>query len=241
MMFTVALIGPDGSGKTTVAKNVMSSCEMPMKYLYMGRNVHASNVLLPTSRLVQLVRGYLRHKCEGVEGGKLQAVNAYVQQPEEWWNHDKRGRIFATVRLANRLAEEWFRQMISWFYQVRGYVVLYDRHFMFDQSASDVEWGRGGDRVTNRLHRWVLREWYPNPDLVIFLDAPAEILYERKGETTVEYLELCREKILKQGKEMSNFIRIDASQPLHMVCAEVSEHIRQCYGLRRRRKHMGTS
>lgn len=86
--------------------------------------------------------------------------------------------------------------------------------------------------MTNRLHRWVLRHWYPKPALVIFLDAPAELLYARKQETTVEYLEMSRQKILKQGKNMPNFIRVDACQPLEKVCLEVSQHIMQYDRLR---------
>ncbi|MGH3091699.1 MAG: hypothetical protein ACRDOG_05135, partial [Gaiellaceae bacterium] len=54
--FTVALIGPDGAGKTTVARRLEGSLEGPVKYLYMGVNPDASNHLLPTTRLAHALK-----------------------------------------------------------------------------------------------------------------------------------------------------------------------------------------
>jgi hypothetical protein len=55
--FTVALIGPDGAGKTTVARRLeQTGLEVPVKYLYMGINADASNHLLPTTRLVRALK-----------------------------------------------------------------------------------------------------------------------------------------------------------------------------------------
>ena len=42
-MATIALIGADGSGKTTIAKMLLESPPAKMKYLYMGLNIESSN------------------------------------------------------------------------------------------------------------------------------------------------------------------------------------------------------
>jgi thymidylate kinase len=225
-MSTVALIGADGAGKTIVAKNLLNSFPLPVKYLYMGRNFDSSNFAMPTSRLIQFLRRYLNKKSTKTKSTKFHYFNASVQQPEEWWIKDKRGKIFATLRLVNRLADEWFRQFISWSYQLRGYVVIYDRHFSLDHEPTN------SSRLTARLHRWLLNNWYPKPDLVIFLDAPPEVLFGRKGETTLEYLQKCREAFLSQGENKSNFVRIDALQPLENVCAEVRYQIMQFHAFK---------
>jgi hypothetical protein len=49
---TVALIGPDGCGKTSVARLLLQTSRVSMKYLYMGLSIDSSNAALPTSRLV---------------------------------------------------------------------------------------------------------------------------------------------------------------------------------------------
>ena len=227
LMASVALIGADGAGKTTVAKRVLVLSDVPMKYLYMGRNVASSNVILPTTWFIQCVRRCLKTMSKTVNSTKFKSFSAQIQQPEEWWKADERGKLFATLRLFNRLAEEWYRQFISWSYQLRGYLVLYDRHFIFDPTPAQLESGNRKQRLTSRLHEWLLHRCYPKPNLVIFLDAPPKALYRRKGETTLEYLQSCRAAFLQRGNTFPNFRCVDALQPLDVVCADVIAHIKQ--------------
>ena len=58
---TIALIGVDGSGKTTVAKALLETCPLPLKYVYMGTSIESSNAALPTSRLIHKLKVY-QHK-----------------------------------------------------------------------------------------------------------------------------------------------------------------------------------
>ncbi len=55
-MTTVALIGPDGAGKTSVAGRLSTLLPVPVRYLYMGVSADSSNVMLPTSRLARRVK-----------------------------------------------------------------------------------------------------------------------------------------------------------------------------------------
>ncbi len=205
-MASIALIGGDGAGKTTIARMLEKSGTRPLKYLYMGINVDSSNLALPTSRLLAAVKRRQGEEAAGESGNS---------SPE-----NGKGRVRSVARLVNRVCEEWFRQLCSWFYQIRGYQVLYDRHFVFDFAGDDRR--SGGDR---KVHNWLLRRLYPWPDLVILLDAPAEVLIARKGEATVEFLEKRRRHFLEQGAQHSNFVRVDATQPLERVFEEVSRQI----------------
>ena len=55
-MVTVALIGPDGSGKTTISDRLQTELGLPVTSIYMGVNMHRAGVLLPHTRLLVAVR-----------------------------------------------------------------------------------------------------------------------------------------------------------------------------------------
>ena len=57
-MSSVAIIGQDGAGKTTISNLVLEKLPLKMKYIYMGRNVESGNIMLPTSRLVHYYKIY---------------------------------------------------------------------------------------------------------------------------------------------------------------------------------------
>ena len=217
-MTTVAIIGADGAGKTTIAQKLEASFSPPVKYLYMGANIESSNVALPTSRLILYFK--LRsYKKEARRKGITDP--GFVSTHHSAHRQVKYGKIGSTVRAMNRLAEGWFRQLISWSYQLRGFIVIYDRHFLFDAASPATK----HKRFTDRLYYWTLTHLYPQPNLVIFLDAPPEVLFARKGEASVDYLHKRRQAFLAQGQKTANFIRVDAAQPLERVLAEVSRHI----------------
>lgn len=208
-MPSVALIGPDGAGKTTITRMLEKSGVLRCKYLYMGVDIPASNVALPTSRLAARLRG----KSNG------SAHHAGASGPK------RRSALRSIARLGNRLTEEWFRQLVSWWYQLRGYVVLYDRHFVFDFTRE--MGGAVADSLDRRIHRWCLAHLYPRPDLVIFLDAPGALLYERKRESTAAELERRRQVFLSLGSRVPGFVRVDATRPLPEVYEEVARRVLQ--------------
>jgi hypothetical protein len=131
----------------------------------------------------------------------------------------------AGLRLANRVGEEWFRQGLTWYYQRRGYIVLFDRHFFHDFYANDIARRGEGQPLTRFIHGWMLERLYPHPDLVIYLDAPAEVLFARKGEGTVEALERRRQDYLHLRDLVKHFATVDATQSEDEVADDVAKLI----------------
>ncbi|HSK11137.1 MAG TPA: hypothetical protein VK911_16260 [Vicinamibacterales bacterium] len=217
-MASVALIGPDGAGKTTLTRMLEESGLLPFKYIYMGIDIRASNHALPTSRLAEKIKartGRQERRPPARSGGS-------PARPR------KRGAgqaVRGMARLANRLADEWYRQAVSWWYQARGFTALYDRHFVFDFTLELS--GDAAEPLDRRLHRWCLSRLYPRPDVVIFLDAPGELLFARKGELTVDELERRRQAFLRLGSKTRGFVRVDATRPLPDVYEAVAGHILQ--------------
>jgi thymidylate kinase len=219
--FTVALIGPDGAGKTTVARQLEPLLALPVKYVYMGVNPDSSNYLLPTTRAVHALR-------------RLRGAKPDTAGPRDSRRPDRgaaRGTLRRALRsgrsflqLGNRLAEEWHRALVASLHRRRGSIVVFDRHFFADYYAYDVA-AKPRRSATRRLHGFVLSRLYPRPDLVIYLDAPAEVLLERKGEGTLESLERRRKEYLELGTILQGFVAVDASRPLDVVTREVADTI----------------
>ena len=217
--FTVALIGPDGSGKTTVARSLEDALELPARYIYMGVNWEASNHLLPTTRLMHAIRR--RRGSTADVGGPPELPVAPPARPLGRRALRATWRAFALI---NRVAEEWYRQLLAWSYMSRGRVVIFDRHFFSDYHAHDVA-GRGHRTVGRRVHGFLVSRVYPKPSLVVFLDAPAELLFARKGEGTIESLERRRRDYLELADATEHFVTVDASRPLEEVVDGVAATI----------------
>jgi hypothetical protein len=76
--------------------------------------------------------------------------------------------------------------------------------------------------------------------LVIYLDAPAEVLFARKGEANLQWLEERRQAFLSQGTQTPGFVCVDATQPLDAVYADVHERILGFYEAHSKSRRTGT-
>jgi thymidylate kinase len=225
---TVAIVGADGAGKTTVVRALPESLSIPCKYLYMGPNIESSNVALPWSRLVLRLklRSYRRTAQE-----KGITDPSFVSTHHNAHRNVKRGPVLTALANLNRLAEATYREVLAWTYRRRGYVVIYDRLFLFEAPSPK----KRAKRASDRAYQWVLTHWFPRPDLVLFLDAPPEVLFARKGEGSPEYLERKRQKIITQGQGVERFVTVDAAQDLDAVISDVCTIIEGAHAQRQNR------
>lgn len=224
-MFTVALIGPDGAGKSTIGRRLQAGLGLPIKYVYMGINLEASNVMLPTTRLA------LAYKRSG--GGTLAMGGPpdpdKVKAPPKGLFKRLASEVKSGARMVFLIAEEWYRQLVIEIYQLRGNVVLVDRHFVFDYYYHDIVQQRGYRPLSSRVHGYMLEHLYPRPDLVICLDAPAEVLYNRKGEGSVAAIEKRRQEYLQLRDLVEHFEVIDVTQPEDVVASQVTQLVQDFY------------
>jgi thymidylate kinase len=158
---TVALLGPDGAGKTTLGRALGKSFYLPTRYIYMGTNTTSGSVMLPTTRLLAKLDGR--------------------QRP-----------LIRALRALNSLIEQGLRYRLGAYHRRRGRLVIFDRY-----NAGSLIAVQPGVAQHKRLRHWVLRLLYPPPDMVVYLDAPGEVLYQRKQEHSPELLEGQRQRFLK--------------------------------------------
>jgi thymidylate kinase len=212
--FTIALIGPDGSGKTTVARRLIAQLGPQARYLYMSVNPASGNHLLPTTRLAWLLRGRPEHS----EGLRKQHSSRVV------------GVLAELAALTNQVAEECYRLLIARWHVLRGRMVIFDRHYYFDYYATDV--AAPERRWEDRLHGFVLQR-LPRPDLPLYLDAPPEVLFARKGEGTLESLAALRRDLLAAVHSHPASVIVDGTAPVDDVVASLLAAIRTFQAQRR--------
>jgi thymidylate kinase len=212
---TVALLGADGAGKSSLLRDLPRMLPMSTSTLYMGVNLEASAVMLPTTRLVLALKR-MRGRRPRMHAGPPTESSATPEGPAK----RTADALKSGLRITNWIAEEWFRQAIVWWRQRRYDVVLLDRHFIADYYAYDVL--APGSSVGRRLHGYLLRRFYPRPTLAICLDAPPEVLRERAGEGSLEYLTKRRGEYLQLGDVFPHFHVVDTVRPREEVRSEVA-------------------
>lgn len=221
----MALVGADGAGKSTVARELVQHLGLPAHYLYMGVNLETSRVVLPTTWLLLTLKrskgGRPDLSPHGPGDGSAQVA----------LGSSLRDGLKQSLRIANLVAEEWFRQVLVWRRHSRGEIVVCDRHFYADYRAHDIV-DRSHKRLPIRVHGYLLDRWYPRPDVVIALEAPAAALLARKGEGTLESLQRRQEEYRLLRDEVDHFVTLDATRPLGEVVRAAARVVTQ-YASRR--------
>jgi thymidylate kinase len=158
----VAVLGPDGAGKTTLVDGLAEHVPLAVSVRYLG--VFRVN---PDEPLWQRIPG---------------------------------------VGLGLKLSTLRWRSVKAGVDQRRGRVVLYDRHVV------DALLRPGRPTFRARVSYWLLLHSCPAPDVFVVLDAPGQLMFDRKGEHTPEILEERRQRYLELGSRFDNVEVVDATQ-----------------------------
>jgi thymidylate kinase len=217
----VALVGVDGTGKSTLTRMLLDApWARPARRIYMGINLEASSLMLPTTRLLLAAKRARGGRPDLVAGAPAPSPTDAARQ---------HGGALRSVKDAARLVvwmlEEWFRQLVAATYAARGYLIIFDRDFFADYYHAHVAPPATGRPLFARLHGWMLLHVYPKPDLTICVDAPAEVLYARKPESGIESLAERRQQYLALADVIPDFVVVDGDRPLENVFTDVVESI----------------
>lgn len=162
----LAIIAPDGGGKTTLATRLCKVGMLETRYAYSGQSAFASEH--PHKRTV--------------------------------------------LRFLAKLVRQWKFVGKAGVQRLTGKVVVFDRYVYDRWVTAPVP--KGTLRI---LRDFLLRSCWPTPDLVIILDAPGRLLYERKHEHSEALLEQHRAGYKRLALALPQATVIDGSQPFEQV------------------------
>jgi thymidylate kinase len=224
-MFSVSVIGPDGVGKTTIVSRLQRELPLPIKYVYMGDNIESCNYILPTTRWWKK-RNPPSFNKDGNSAPQASSESSSDGQGNSSLGNSLLRSIKKAIGFVNRILDLWYRYFMVFYFKRRGYVVLLDRHFVFDYYHFDIAPEDGHQPpFRRRLHGMILKHTIPDPDLVICLDAPADVIFKRKREFSVDYIQSRRDQYKSFGAMVSNFEIVNANRDLDNVVASVSSLI----------------
>jgi thymidylate kinase len=188
----VVILGPDGSGKSSVIS--------ALRQRFCG-----ARSLIPT---------YSFHWRPTIGNQRIRHVDAPHSLPP-------RGTAFSIVKMLYLLVTFYIGYIARVFrWRHRGGVVLADRYF-HDILCDPKRYRFAGPFSLARLTANLL----PQPDLWIYLDAPADVLRSRKAEVSLEESMRVRSAYKDFIETRPNAQAIDSSRQLAEVVAEVQNAI----------------
>ena len=190
----IAFLGCDGSGKSTVIKEVTRR---------LGEQGHTVST------------GHWRPTPFGKRGSGTSAADDPHGQPP-------RGFASSVAKLGWLWINWWAGWLGGLARQRRNGWVLYDRYHG-DLVVDPKRYRYGGPQGLARLASATM----PQPDKIIFLDAPADVLLARKQEVAKEALESLRDRYLRFGADSPRFLVVDCACPVERVVETVMTHLHE--------------
>ena len=208
---SVAVLAPDGGGKSTIIKGITESCAeqfAAVSYFHFRpewlKNLGQIHIANPT-----------QERCENREPG--------TEPPPNATPHD--------VKLQSRM-KSFIRFMYynvdfilgTWFkinpLKRKNHLVIFDRYY-YDYFADTI-------RYKYNLSQSLIRRFarlIPRPDIVFILDADTEVIWNRKKEVPLEEVARQRKAYASILDMNLNGVRIDVNRSVEEIVTEVTDVI----------------
>jgi thymidylate kinase len=206
----ICLIGPDGSGKTTISSGINRDFTSILQPTNKFHYYHGHFGILPELKsFYNIVARWLKRKPKSipnqVEGLPRDKVKPYSLPS-------------ALLSVLYYTVDYWCGNFLVWRLKSKGDIILFDRYF-YDYLMSDVY------QHVPRWLLWTLFRFVPQPDIVIYPYNDPQIIHDRKPELTVDEIakqaEICQQIIDKHP----NPIVIKTENNSILTLAEITAEI----------------
>ena len=192
---SVALLGADGSGKSSVARELLGVLPCPGQRVYMG----SDNYLLPVTRWLARRRREPKRTRKPVRRSRPK-------------------RAKETLSLLLHYVEMLSRYLVRGLPAMkRGRVVVFDR-YVYDMLLDE-------RMERHPLMRKMITEVFPRPTLTVLLDAPAEVLRMRKSDHPLERLKKMRLDYLSLRRQLPGILVLPSTRPVKELVAALLERL----------------
>jgi len=197
----IVMVGPDGSGKTTVARALEEL--LPRRELFhAARYYHARFGILPELKTFKRILGRPARRAE--EGMPPPSPNA----------RGAMGALRALTYMVYYSLDFLLGRFVLYRRKMRSELVLFDRYF-YDYAIQE---------TFRRVPMWLvllLSGLAPSPDLVIYLDCPAQSIRRRKQELSVREILWQQDRCRKLLRRARHAFRVRSDMPFEEEIAAI--------------------
>lgn len=215
----ICFIGIDGSGKTTLSKNVVSRLadrNYNCVYNYGRVKPVISRLLMATGRTFFLKRP---------KSAIYTDYTNYTREKKEKLQNKFFKKIFVSSLLIDQIIQLNYIIRLK---RISGKTIICDR-YIHDTIVTDIgsNLNYSSDEVVSLINFGL--KFVPKPDLVFYVDIDEEIAFRRKNDVPdIEYLRE-RRVMYKNCSQILKFIFIDGSKSPYTLCAEVSHFLQSTW------------
>jgi thymidylate kinase len=168
----------------------------------------AKKKLLFATKIIKV--RHLKPKIIKITNSRKPSANPHGEMP--------RLPFISVLKIILWLLEYWIKKVFH------GYknptLIFWDRYF-HDLLVDPYRYRFGAPLIFARI----ISKFVPQPDLMIFLDAPAKIIQMRKKELSHKEIMRQRKNYLKLSNKVNKGVIIDASPPLEVVVQKLNTEI----------------
>ena len=214
--FLICFSGMDGSGKTTLSKELVELLNkkgIKCRYVYGRLNPF---ILKPFI----LIGDWLFLRGKDISKNYSEYSNTKRKAIEK---HSFLSKVYQQILMFDYSLQIFFKVKLPLIF---GKNIVCDR-YIYDTMITDlsVDMNYSRDKVTNVLKN--LLRFFPEPNITFLIDVPEEIAYKRKDDTpSIEYLRERREIYLDVGRKYGMII-LDGSKRLEELQLELQSVIKK--------------